>query len=881
MAIIRTPDQRLRVFVSSTMNELAAERAAARRAIENLRLSPILFELGARPHPPRELYAAYLEQSHIFVAVYWESYGWVGPEMDISGLEDEYDLAERMPKLVYVKRPAPDREKPLTELLQRIKRDARVSYKSFQDPAELQQLIENDLALLLTEHFHGGGRRSLEGDAEAGQPVSNLPAQTDQFIGREKELQGLLEILREGSERLITLTGPGGIGKTRLATEAAARCAGSFEDGVHLIALGSVTQAEVVIPTIVQTLNVQGSNVEPLVALIEYLRHRNLLLLLDNFEQVVFAGPEIARIVEACARVKLLVTSRAILNLRAEHEFPVPPLTLPVAEVSADDAARYEAVRLFVERARAIRPDFELNNANASAITAICRRLDGLPLALELAAARSRVMDPEAMLARLDTSLQLLTRGARDAPERHKTLRAAIDWSFGLLNDDEKALFVRMGVFRGGCTLEGAERVCNAPADLDVLDLMTSLLDKSLIKHEDHGGEPRFTMLRTVWEYADRCLDQSDEAPIVRAAHADFFFALVSAAHGGLRSSGQVEWLARLETDHDNLRAAMRWCLDNGAAEAVADAGWTLWLFWWLDSHLTEGRVLMSETLDHGDLSGPARAKASAVQGFMAFWQSDYAEGVPLLASALEVFRAEEELAGVALCQLPLGFTEAATGAGEAGLARFEESVRYFKETGDEWGVVISMNALCWTSHAAGMQKGDEVFEEALERAEELGTELDIGMALRNLGCHRSEQGRSAEAKELLARALQTLWRGYVRGGTSYTIDGIAEVAATEGAHSVATRLFAATDGVREATQASIIPMYAPRFRRFLEELRRDMGAAAFDSEWARGRELGLEGAAQLGLAWARRGIEDVPGDEVAAALRGGPAGLDRTPNES
>jgi hypothetical protein len=354
----------------------------------------------------------------------------------------------------------------------------------------------------------------------------------------------------------------------------------------------------------------------------------------------------------------------------------------------------------------------------------------------------------------------------------------------------------------------------------------------------------------------------------------------VSAAHEGLRSSGQVEWLARLESDHDNLRAAMRWCLDNGAAEAVADAGWTLWLFWWLDSHLTEGRLLMRETLDHTDLSEPARAKATAVQGIMAFWQSDYAEGVPLLASALEVFRAEEEMAGVALCQLPLGFAEAATGAGDAGLARFEESVRYFKETGDEWGVVISMNALCWTSHAAGMQTGDGVFEEALERAQELGTELDVGMALRNLGCHRADQGRSAEARDLLARALQTLWRGYVRGGTSYTIDGIAEVAATEGAHSVATRLFAATDGVREATQSSIIPMYAPRFRRFVDELRRDMGAAAFDRDWARGRELGLDGAARLGLAWARREIGVVPGDEVAASMRVGQADFDRAPNE-
>jgi predicted ATPase len=864
----RTPDQRLRVFVSSVADELDDERAAAVRAIESLRLRPVVFEVDAPDSRDR------LEESHVFLAIYGQSYG-PGPRG--FRLEEQYELAEGRPRLIYVKRPAPNVEKPLAELLARIKRDALVSYKPFHDAVELEQLVENDVALLLTEQFHGGGTSAVEPSTAVG-PATNLPARTDRFIGRERELKELIEILTESDDRLITLTGPGGTGKTRLALEAAARCASSFEDGAYMVALGSVTRPEVVVPTIVHALNVQGSSVEPIAALIEYLRRRRMLLFLDNFEQVVGAAPEIARVIEASPRVKLLVTSRALLNIRVEREFPVPPLGLPVAGAGLEDTSRHEAVSLFVDRARAIRPDFELTETNAAAVAAICRRLDGLPLALELAAARVRVMDPEAMLARLESSLRLLTKGARDAPERHRTLRAAIDWSFDLLDEDEKALFVRLGVFRGGCTLAAAERVCNAPGPLDVLELMGSLLDKSLVKHRSDGPEPRFRMLHTVWEYADELLDQSSEAGIVRGAHAECFMELVSSAHNGLRSSGQVEWLARLEADHDNLRAAMRWSLEHGTAEKVAQAGWTLWLFWWLDSHLEEGRRLMEDTLEHDDLSQLARARASAAQGVMAFWQSDYGEGIPLLATALEVFRAEEEPAGVALCQLPLAFTEAAMGAGDDAMARFEESVRHFKETGDEWGAVMSLNARCWTAHAIGIQKDSPAFEEALERAQRLGTELDIGLALRNLGCHRADQGRFEEARELLARALRTLWRGYVRGGTSYTIDGIAEVAATLGAHWVAARLFGATDAAREATRSSIIPMYAPRFRRFVDGLRRDMGGESFGREWEQGRALGMEGAVHLGLAWARREIDESSADEVTAVSGAGSDSLDRGP---
>jgi len=847
--IIRTPDQRLRVFVSSTMKELAPERSAARRAIEELRLSPILFELGARPHPPRDLYRAYVEQSDIFVGVYWESYGWIAPGMSISGLHDEYELVGDKPKLIYVKTPATGRQPELDRLLESIRRDDRVSYQQFADPAELARLIKDDLALLLTERFESAteGRERL-GDGDPG--LTNLPVPVDSFVGRGEELDTLTRLLVEGNDRLITLTGPGGIGKTRLALQAASTALDSFEDGAHLVSLGSVTQAEVVVPVIAQSLNVQGSNAEPLLSVIGHLRHKNLLLVLDNFEQVVFAAPEIARIAEGCPRVTILVTSRAVLNLRGEREFPLEPLMLPGEGIDVEDVAEIEAVQLFVERARAINRGFMLDKSNAEAISTICRRLDGLPLALELAAARTRLLPLEEILKRLDSSLELLAGTTRDAPERHRTLRAAIDWSVGLLSTDEKRLFMRLGAFYGGCSLEAAEDVCNATRDLNVLDLMTSLLDKSLIKHELHSGEPRFTMLRTVWEYARELLDGSSEAPAIYAAHSAFFLTLVSAAHDGLRSSGQTGWLERLETDHDNLRAALEWSLEEGGAETVGEAGWTLWMFWWLNSYLAEGRSIMGKVLDQDGVSDLVRAKASAVTGILAFWQTDYAEGIPLLTDALETFRAQGEMGGVAMCQLPLAFVDSAMGEAATARQRFEESVRYFKDIGDEWSTVISMNAYCWASNAVDLHPDEYLFEEAVVRAEALGTELDLGMALRNLGGHRADQGRVQEAKELLARALKLLWRGFARGGASYTIDAIGEISAMEGAHEIAVRLFSAVDAAREENHTPIIPMFAPRLQRRIDELKAAMPVERFEAEWARGRGLGLDGASRLALAW-------------------------------
>ena len=381
---IRTPDQRVRVFVSSTLTELAAERQAVRDAVTSLRLVPVMFELGARPYPPRPVYRAYLAQSQVFVGIYWQSYGWVAPGEQISGLapgeqisglEDEYKLSAGLPRLIYIKSPAPDREPRLAQLLARIQDEGGVSYQHFSDPAGLQQLVENDLAVLLSERFE----MTRPGQAAAGgAPLAGaLPVPVTPLLGREQETAALEDLVVREGVRLVTLTGPGGVGKSRLMVEAARRLGPGFSGGVRFVELAAVSAADLVAPAIAAGLGLSTSAGQLTADLESYLRPRRLLLALDNFEQVLDAAPLLAGLLAAAPGLVVLVTSRAVLRLSGEHEFPVPPLPVPPAGAAADpeQLRRYASVSLFAERARAVAPDFELTDGNAAAVAEVCRRL--------------------------------------------------------------------------------------------------------------------------------------------------------------------------------------------------------------------------------------------------------------------------------------------------------------------------------------------------------------------------------------------------------------------------------------------------------------------------------------------------------------------------
>ena len=354
--VIRTPDQRVRVFVSSTLQELAAEREAARDAVTRLRLVPVMFELGARPHPPRPVYRAYLAQSQVFVGIYWQSYGWVAPGEQVSGLEDEYRLSAGLPQLIYVKSPAPERDPRLAQMLARIRDEGEVSYQHFSDPAELQQRVENDLAMLLSERFEV--TRPGEGGADEVPLAGAVPVPATPMLGREQETAAVEELVVGEGVRLVTLTGPGGVGKTRLMVEAARRLGPGFADGARFVELASVSAADLVAAAIAAGLGLNTSAGQMITDLESYLRPRRLLLALDNFEQVMGAAPLLAQLLGAAPGLVVLVTSRTVLRLSGEHEFPVPPLPVPPAGIGRDpaDLQRYASVSLFVERAHAVAP---------------------------------------------------------------------------------------------------------------------------------------------------------------------------------------------------------------------------------------------------------------------------------------------------------------------------------------------------------------------------------------------------------------------------------------------------------------------------------------------------------------------------------------------
>ena len=601
---IRTPDQRLRVFVSSTLAELADERAAVGRAISALRLTPVLFELGARPHPPRELYRAYLAQSDIFVGLYWQRYGWVGPGMDISGLEDEFRLSHSIPRLLYVKTPAPDREPGLTAMIDELQAEGTDSYRTFATPRELGRLVRDDLALLLSERFAAANAgptvRRRPRRAATGGRARSLPVTSTSLIGREQDIVEVSKLLAEPDVRLVTLTGPGGIGKTRLAIAVGEQLDDRYPQGTVFVPLASIAQPELVLPRIAAAVGATIEGVRPPVdVLVEQFAETPTLLVLDNLEQVVGVAPDLDQLLARCPGLEILATSRTVLRLRAEREYPVGPLTVPAFSGPApiEQLASLPAVQLFVDRAQAVRYDFALTDDNALAVVEICRRLDGLPLAIELAAARTRLLEPDALLARLASRLDALGTGPVDLPERQRTLRATVEWSVGLLDDAEQHMLATLSIFVDGWTVEAAVHVSGLTEDR-TLDLLDALAGHSLVSVDATDAGPRFRMLAAVRELAAERLAAGADLADVERRHAEYFGALVENADWP--AERQAEWAERLRTEEGNLGVAIRWFFTHDIAP-LPHIFLILWLFWQMRDRMPEGRAWIEELLLRAD----------------------------------------------------------------------------------------------------------------------------------------------------------------------------------------------------------------------------------------------------------------------------------------
>ena len=961
--VIRTPDQRLRVFVSSTLQELVEERVGAREAITALRLSPVMFELGARPHPPRDLYRAYLEQSDIFIGIYWQRYGWIAPDMEISGLEDEYRLSGDRPKLIYIKSAASDREPRLKELLDRVQGDG-VSYKPFSSAAELRGLIQDDLAMLLTERFdqarvprtsavaapaelptgavtflvsdiegttqlasalkaeysgllethrsilrdafgkHRGREIRAEGDAffvvfaspkdalaaavegqrglcahhwPEGAPVrvriglhtgeasvtaagyegievnraarisaaahggqvlisectrallkddpptgvalrdlgeyrlkdfpraenlyqvaidglpadfpalralaatpndpavattpgnpalastpNNLVAQLTRFIGRERDLEETRALLLNA--RLVTISGAGGLGKTRLSIELAAGVSGVFNAGVWFIELAGLSDGSLVPHAVATVVGVRESANEPLEAtLSRHLGSLRALIVLDNCEHLVADCAQLIQmLLQRCPVLTVLATSREVLEVPGEVVWRLSPLGLPQGEGSdaVDELLRSEAVALFVDRATLADPSFRLDQQNAARVAGICSRLDGIPLALELAAARISVMSLEDLASRLEDRFRALRSGSRTAAPRQQTLRATIDWSHDFLTVAERTLFRRLSVFAGGFGLEAAEAVC-AGADVgkdDVVDVLSRLVDKSLVSSGDRsGGRTRYRFLETIRQYASERLSEAGESPAVRRCHAEYYQRLAEQGEGALRGGGQSEWLRRLDQELDNCRAALAWAQEEDAGLGLHLAA-DLVGYWFTRGVVREGRDWLDRLLAACAADAPCRVKAMNGAGLLASVQGAIDDARRLLEQSIQLAETGKDLPGLATGLSYLGRLESVgyIGSGVQAREHLQKAISLFRELGDRLGEGFSLGYLGYYEYygAGDIVQGGELLQRSVDLLVEMGDRMMALRPMLGLGLIALEKGEVAEARRRWREAL-------------------------------------------------------------------------------------------------------------------------------
>jgi predicted ATPase/class 3 adenylate cyclase len=1043
--VIRTPDQRLRVFVSSTLQELIEERVGAHEAITALRLSPVMFEMGARPHPPRDIYRAYLEQSDIFIGIYWQLYGWIAPDMEISGLEDEYRLSGDKPKLIYIKSAAPEREPRLTALLDRVQGDG-VSYKPFTTAAELRGLIEDDLAMLLTERFalgnlsrtsavtspselptgavtflfsdiegstqlasalrsdysgllqahrsilrdaygkHHGREIRAEGDSffvvfaspkEAlaaavegqlglsahhwpdGAPVrvrmglhtgeasatgagyegievnraariaaaahggqvlmsgctwallkddrptgvalrdlgehrlkdfpgpehiyqvaidglpadfpalrapaatssnlaatpNNLTTQLTRFIGRERELEETKALLRNA--RLLTISGAGGLGKTRLSIELAASVSEVFNAGVWFVELAGLSDGSLVPHTVATVVGVRESPQEPIEAtLSRHLGQLRALIVMDNCEHLVEGCARLIQVLlQRCPILTVLATSREVLDVPGEVMWRLSPLALPEAERSdaVDDLLRSEAVALFVDRATLADPSFRLDQKNAARVAEICSRLDGIPLALELAAARISVMSLEDLAARLEDRFRALRSGSRTATPRQQTLRATIDWSHELLTEAERTLFRRLSVFAGGFGSEAAEAVC-ASADLDredVVDVLSRLVDKSLVNSGDRsGGRTRYRILETIRQYAGERLSQAGESSGTRRRHAEYYLRFAEEGERALRGRGQSEWLRHLDQELDNFRAALAWAQEEDPGLGVHLAA-DLVGYWFTRGMVREGRDWLDRFLVACAAGTPCRLKAMNGAGLLASVQGATEDARRLLQQSIELSEAGQDLQSLATGLSYLGRLEAvgSIGSGVSGREHLQRAISLSRELGDRLGEGFSLGYLGYIEYYAfgDLVRGAELLQQSVDLLVELGDRLTSLRLMLGLGLIALEKGDVAEARQRWSEALALSSELRDTWTIGLYLECFSALAAHESQAERAMTLTGAAEMVRSRYAVACPPPLRAKIEQWVAPVRNELGTRS-DEALARGRSMSLDAAIAFAL---------------------------------
>lgn len=742
--------------------------------------------------------------------------------------------------------------------------------------------------------------RLVDSPARLSEPRPNsLPLQRTAFIGRERESAALRRLLGREDARLITLTGPGGIGKTRLALQVAEEVANQFPGGVCFVPLSSVNDHSLITSPIAQAFGVRETgNQSPQENLKEYLSGlgQPTLLLLDNFEHLVAAAPFVAQLLTIGPKLKVVVTSQAPLHVYGEQEFPVPPLALPDPEAipPLEVLSGLPAIELFVERASAVKQEFALTKDNAPVVAAICARLDGLPLAIELAAARIKLLSPSAMLARLESRLNLLTGGARDLPSRQQTLRGTVDWSYGLLNAAEQTLFRRVSVFTGGCTLEAVEAVCDTKGDLglDILDGMASMVDKSLAQQveqvEQADTEARFRMLSTLREYALERLIESDDESATRRAHAAYF--LVLAEEGAENMAAHPEWLDRFELEHDNFRAALDYLIKAGDADWGLRIGAALFRFWETREHLTEGRAAITRILA---LEGVAalpklHARLRFAAGVLASEQGDYGPAHQMFEDSLETCLELNDKRGVAVALNALAVITRDRGEITAASTLFERCVAIWKDMGDPADFARALSNLAsvmklqgkyerasalydeclaifrqvgdvagaaWTLNYQGdvaRERADFVAahsfcEQSLSEFRRMGDRWGIASTLSDLASLSTDQGDNTEARRLYGESIKEFQELGHKRGIARALECLAVSAAAQSNAELSLHLAGAAAALRQRLGVPLTPAGQPKLEKALEFARRTLGNAA-GTAWMEGWAMPIEQAIHQAL---------------------------------
>jgi predicted ATPase/DNA-binding CsgD family transcriptional regulator/uncharacterized protein HemY len=753
-----------------------------------------------------------------------------------------------------------------------------------------------------------------------------LPVQPTPFIGREKEVDLACALLRREGMRLVTFTGPGGTGKTRMGIEVASRLPGEFSDGVYFVPLAAITDPSLVATSISQVLGVKEAGNRLLIdSLKAHLRDKRMMLVLDNFEQVLDAAPLVSEVLAEAPGLKILATSRERLHVRGEHEYPVPPLTMPPDPAhlpSLERLTQYEALRMFIDRAVALRPDFAVDNANAPAVAEICARLDGLPLAIELAAARIKILSPEAILARLQHRLKLLTGGEKDLPARHRTLRAAIGWSYDLLDEAEKTLFRRLSVFAGSRSFEAIEAVCGGSDD-DVLEGVSSLVDKNLLRQvggRDTRRVPGFVMLETIQEYAREKLVESGEVEVLQQRHAQFFLALAENAEPELRGAKQVEWVERLEAEHDNLRSALKWAIEQGANDIALRLGSALMQFWRMHGHLSEGRAWLEGALAASAATAqgapaPARAEALMAAGTLASVQADYTRARAALEQSLELFRQLDDKENIAATLRNLGNEVRYQGDLERSYALFEEGLAISRELGNRWDIAAFLGDLGIAAQALGDQEsarslyaeslalrrelkdkrgiammlvnigelarteGDydsarSLYEEGLVIARELGDKWGVGMVLHNLGHVAYHRHQYEQALELFTESLTIFYEMRNKRDIAYCLAALAGVFGAQRQPERAAMLFSAAQALSNTISSHLDPADLLEYERNVDLVQSQISLEAWKRAWDKGQSMTLDEAVACALERTYETRQTIRPSLTTTPLGEYPAGL-------